>query len=84
MNFNPRSPYGERLKWSFGREAMRIFQSTLPLRGATNKLADAIDGKRFQSTLPLRGATRLTYLQEGKASYFNPRSPYGERLIRRR
>ena len=34
------------------------FQSTLPLRGATNATTDAMIAiLKFQSTLPLRGAT---------------------------
>ena len=34
-----------------------IFQSTLPLRGATRDHARIIWAYSFQSTLPLRGAT---------------------------
>ena len=34
-DFNPRSPYGERLLFSGGNINGSIFQSTLPLRGAT-------------------------------------------------
>ena len=34
-HFNPRSPYGERLLFSGGNINGNIFQSTLPLRGAT-------------------------------------------------
>ena len=33
--FNPRSPYGERRPTASREEAATIFQSTLPLRGAT-------------------------------------------------
>ena len=55
--FNPRSPCGERpLPSVLGIEAV-IFQSTLPMRGATK--TDMIKSKPviFQSTLPMRGAT---------------------------
>ena len=42
------------------------FQSTLPLRGATNPWDETNPAVLFQSTLPLRGATgsnrRLAYL----------------------
>ena len=78
-NFNPRSPYGERQN-SFGCQSLRfLFQSTLPLRGAT-----AFRGIRptkcgFQSTLPLRGATVFLPPFFPPFDYFNPRSPYGER-----
>ena len=34
-NFNPRSPHGERLRRWRGRQKRKIFQSTLPTRGAT-------------------------------------------------
>ena len=41
--FNPRSPYGERLKWFASAIWPIIFQSTLPLRGATvNMIANAL------------------------------------------
>ena len=78
-NFNPRSPYGERLFTSFmmsfpfisihapltgsdhidAREeaGFTVFQSTLPLRGATVKCGGSKTTNLFQSTLPLRGAT---------------------------
>ena len=39
-NFNPRSPHGERRRFSWRRRAERIFQPTLPARGATSA-ADA-------------------------------------------
>ena len=38
--------------------ALYKFQSTLPLRGATQALAPWGDACIFQSTLPLRGATQ--------------------------
>ena len=63
--------------WSGGA---LIFQSTLPARGATF----GSPGKRmllfgFQSTLPARGATCSAPDSCTPASYFNPRSPHGER-----
>ena len=36
-----------------------IFQSTLPLRGATLIFARRCRPRKFQSTLPLRGATKM-------------------------
>ena len=41
-NFNPRSPCGERLNWRFPAPAVKTFQSTLPVRGATCEM----DGQR--------------------------------------
>ena len=57
-----------------------IFQSTLPLRGATGQII--IIRRRpnqFQSTLPLRGATAGKFTLHRGGVDFNPRSPYGER-----
>ena len=57
IDFNPRSPHGERhLACMDGADAM-IFQSTLPARGATYKSPLARCQEVFQSTLPARGAT---------------------------
>ena len=59
--------------------AMR-FQSTLPLRGATrNTRRRRWATPKFQSTLPLRGATPSSARRGRRCSYFNPRSPCGER-----
>ena len=33
------------------------FQSTLPVRGATTDISQAVETSSFQSTLPVRGAT---------------------------
>ena len=59
-NFNPRSPYGERLVLHSRPAFSPIFQSTLPLRGATAVRRDQYPQSGFQSTLPLRGATGHT------------------------
>ena len=37
-HFNPRSPCGERPRWALLRVSLRIFQSTLPVWGATAKM----------------------------------------------
>ena len=79
-DFNPRSPYGERLISAIFSSFMISFQSTLPLRGATTRRGTAGGNKKFQSTLPLRGATQYSRPRKGNPPYFNPRSPYGERL----
>ena len=56
-DFNPRSPHGERHFICCPYNPKRLFQSTLPARGATG--ADELEatGGLFQSTLPARGAT---------------------------
>ena len=56
-NFNPRSPYGERRRAITWVHTITLFQSTLPLRGATHVHRSAQRSREFQSTLPLRGAT---------------------------
>ena len=56
-DFNPRSPYGERLSSFVFSFISSVFQSTLPLRGATCRGLDSTCTGTFQSTLPLRGAT---------------------------
>ena len=57
-HFNPRSPCGERLTICGTVRVGAIFQSTLPVWGATRDLEECSDSVKFQSTLPLRGATR--------------------------
>ena len=128
LHFNPRSPWGERLVEWFNAQASSLFQSTLPVGGATwrcqprearvkqfqstlpvggatyqtqqgfSSLAisihaprggsDVHDGsswlakKQFQSTLPVGGATAFPPFLAMFASYFNPRSPWGERGLK--
>ena len=61
-------------------KAQRTFQSTLPLRGATNAPTEAPPtASTFQSTLPLRGATRRHHRSRLRRKHFNPHSPCGER-----
>ena len=57
QNFNPRSPWGERLCQLTGSHSIGVFQSTLPVGGATTVLALPASDHRFQSTLPVGGAT---------------------------
>ena len=55
------------------------FQSTLPARGATAASRRDAQQVGFQSTLPARGATAAMIARSTRTSYFNPRSPHGER-----
>ena len=57
VDFNPRSPHGERLDLSSFGIVPNKFQSTLPARGATSTTNGMRLTSRFQSTLPARGAT---------------------------
>ena len=79
IHFNPRSPHGERHITSASGKSPKIFQSTLPARGATVCLAVWLQAGRFQSTLPARGATTRRQSQMARINNFNPRSPHGER-----
>ena len=57
--FNPRTPCGVRPPSPPQSSKLRSFQSTHPLRGATEYINDhSIGGYVFQSTHPLRGATK--------------------------
>ena len=57
-NFNPRSPCGERLDVTCYDRIRYLFQSTLPVWGATHNVSSFIwFSVPFQSTLPVWGAT---------------------------
>ena len=59
------------------------FQSTRPVRGATESFAMSVPGPGpFQSTRPVRGATPRYSAQLLTAVSFNPRAPYGARQRR--
>ena len=77
--FNPRSPHGERPLPRPTSVLESRFQSTLPARGATLRRASSARSRSFQSTLPARGATGAASSSPGSKTYFNPRSPHGER-----
>ena len=81
-DFNPRSPHGERLADRQGRSFKRLFQPTLPARGATTIASRCASTCTFQPTLPARGATWYRDATRTDKRHFNPRSPHGERLTR--
>ena len=58
LYFNPRTPYGMRRSYNFKYVFKKIFQSTHPLRDATQyHLFWSLQRSLFQSTHPLRDAT---------------------------
>ena len=60
-----------------------VFQSTLPVGGATFAIRPSkYTVEVFQSTLPVGGATSCSMTASTRASNFNPRSPWGERRCR--
>ena len=85
VNFNPRSPRGERPPDSIGQRRGQCISIHAPREGSDGAIY-FFDGKtmKFQSTLPARGATTLAGTPRITAKNFNPRSPRGERLFYRR
>ena len=80
--FNPRSPYGERLSLSRTGCKSNGFQSTLPLRGATIKLPHfRVVAVPISIHAPLTGSDIAPDAVPAAPIDFNPRSPYGERLL---
>ena len=81
INFNPRSPHGERrLRISAHTVSRKLFQSTLPARGATGAAPEGRNGSGISIHAPRTGSdvisrSFLSVLQVD----FNPRSPHGER-----
>ena len=75
LNFNPRSPRGERQEPQSDLTDDIKFQSTLPAWGATNLLCLCRKSNEFQSTLPAWGATheRIDKLVEIFISIHAPR-----------
>ena len=80
--FNPRSPYGERRPNRPPPCAVRRFQSTLPLRGATCCLRRKETACIISIHAPLTGSDLIYVCTYYEFRYFNPRSPYGERLTK--
>ena len=78
LDFNPRSPWGERRAALTAVLCPLLFQSTLPVGGATFLAVHVIDPLLFQSTLPVGGATSICPPPTAERN-FNPRSPWGER-----
>ena len=63
MYFNPRAPCGARQLTGLVQGSNIIFQSTRPMRGATQRF-QSVDSRelKFQSTRPMRGATEKIVL----------------------
>ena len=65
LNFNRRSPQGERRSPHIKRFVRLGFQSTLPVRGATLLPLPVVRYLEFQSTLPSRRATNVIWCRKG-------------------
>ena len=57
VRFNSRTPCGVRLKWRKWRGAIKAFQFTHPVWGATKDSQGRTDCEMFQFTHPVWGAT---------------------------
>ena len=81
LYFNPRSPCGERRHmlgvWMYAS----LFQSTLPVRGATIVLFDLLSCYLISIHAPRAGSDRLCSGWSDNSHNFNPRSPCGERPV---
>ena len=80
FNFNPRSPWGERLTHILLYTLMwQNFNPRSPWgeRHYGHRLYSLTC--EFQSTLSVRRATTIFYKRHLRQMYFNPRSPWGER-----
>ena len=79
-NFNPRSPCGERPYTAARHAYHRIFQSTLPVWGATSVWVESFVSKRISIHAPRVGSDSSSCIPRWMTPNFNPRSPCGERL----
>ena len=78
-NFNPRSPWGERLN-SMVPEGLRfLFQSTLPVGGATWYNQKGRSQNNISIHAPRGGSDKISLRHTKSIKDFNPRSPWGER-----
>ena len=79
INFNPRSPHGERPANITDVDFSLLFQSTLPARGAT--LFRALQRAHIVISIhaPRTGSDAIGRASRRACGYFNPRSPHGER-----
>ena len=81
FHFNPRSPWGERHAQGLQRFWTRKFQSTLPVGGATPDIPfDAVTAG-ISIHAPRGGSDILRAFSVFGLGNFNPRSPWGERLL---
>ena len=78
-DFNPRSPHGERPHVSPAALDAARFQSTLPARGATHLAAGRCPERWISIHAPRTGSDDLQIFRCFGDTYFNPRSPHGER-----
>ena len=74
-NFNPRSPYGERLDGSTNGSGALKFQSTLPLRGATYYKYQTLADINISIHAPLTGSDRTSGISPREPRTFQSTLP---------
>ena len=79
LYFNPRSPCGERHSVLQTLLTTALFQSTLPVRGATLLLTVEVQKNSISIHAPRAGSDVSCYAVLFNRIDFNPRSPCGER-----
>ena len=79
VNFNPRSPHGERRFHNVNALRLCQFQSTLPARGATEMKLPNSSADWISIHAPRTGSDNSTISRKKFYPNFNPRSPHGER-----
>ena len=77
--FNPRSPWGERPSPFAPWAVMPLFQSTLPVGGATAVDIITRGVPDISIHAPRGGSDNTVRDGKGRTTDFNPRSPWGER-----
>ena len=81
VNFNPRSPCGERLQLPLDQALLSLFQSTLPVWGATSSVQRfSANAANFNPRSPC-GERPVAFAPKSTCCNFNPRSPCGERHL---
>ena len=80
-HFNPRSPCGERPRYQAMATKAGIFQSTLPVWGATLERMSHTDRFFISIHAPRVGSDRGNNCVRYNCVNFNPRSPCGERPL---
>ena len=79
LNFNPRSPWGERPDPLCGWYGGGHFNPRSPWGERPALVTYGPKPMTFQSTLPVGGATPSPRIMRRQGDHFNPRSPWGER-----
>ena len=79
MNFNPRSPYGERLGLLGVFAQMERISIHAPLTGSDVAAVRGTSVEIISIHAPLTGSDSIRVHGRHTVRYFNPRSPYGER-----